>query len=60
VPNIYFSEHFVQMSHNLRIINGQTNINGEKTIKLDTLANLFQAMRSRTICWQDYRTTYWS
>jgi len=31
----------------------------EKTRKLDTLAKLFQAMRSRThICWQDYRTTY--
>jgi len=33
-------------------------MNGEKTRKLDILAKLFQAMRSRTICWQDYRTTY--
>jgi len=31
---------------------------GEKTRKLDTLAKRFQAMRSRTIFWQDYRTTY--
>jgi len=30
----------------------------KKTKKLDTLAKLFQALRSRTICWQDYRTTY--
>jgi len=27
---------------------------------LDTLTKLFQAMWSRTICWQDYRTTYLS
>jgi len=27
-------------------------------LKLDTLAKLFQAMRSKTIRWQDYRTTY--
>jgi len=32
---------------------------GEKIRKLDTLAKLSQAMRSRTICWQDYRTTYY-
>jgi len=32
-------------------------MNGEKTKKLDTLAKLFQAMRSRNICWQDYRTS---
>jgi len=25
-----------------------------------TLAKLFQAMTSRTICWQNYRTTYLS
>jgi len=31
---------------------------GEKTKKLDTFVKLFQAMRSRTICLQDYRTTY--
>jgi len=30
---------------------------GEKTRKLETFAKLFQAMRSRTICSQDYRTT---
>jgi len=33
---------------------------GEKVRKLDTVAKLFQAMRSRTIRWQDYRTTYLS
>jgi len=33
-------------------------MSGEKTRKLDSLAKLFQAMRSTTICWQDYRTTY--
>jgi len=32
-------------------------MSGEITRKLDTLAKLFQAMRSKTICWQDYRTT---
>jgi len=33
----------------------------EKTRKIDTLAKLFQAMRSsRSICWIDYRTTCWS
>ena len=42
----------------LRIINGQNNMSGEKTRKLYTLAKLFQAMRSRIICWQDYRITY--
>jgi len=26
-------------------------MSSEKTRKLDTLAKLFQAMRSRTICW---------
>jgi len=31
---------------------------GGNTRKLVTLAKLFQAMRSRTICWQEYRTTY--
>jgi len=34
------------------------HIRGEKTTNLDTLAKLFQAMRSRAICWRDYRTTY--
>jgi len=33
-------------------------VSSEKTMKLVTLAKLFQAMRTRTICWQDYRTTY--
>jgi len=33
-------------------------MSGAKTRKLDTLAKLVQAMRSRTICWQDYQTTY--
>jgi len=28
-------------------------MSGEMTRKLDTLAKLFQAMRSKTICWQD-------
>jgi len=27
-------------------------MSGQKTRKLDTLAKLFQAIRSRTICWQ--------
>jgi len=31
-----------------------------KKQKVGTLAKLFQAMRSRTICWHDSRTTYWS
>jgi len=35
-------------------------VSGERTRKLDTFAKLFQAMRSRIICWQDYRTTYQS
>jgi len=34
-------------------INGQNNMSGEKTTKLDTLAKLFQAMTSETVCWQD-------
>ena len=45
LPNIHFFEHFLQGSHNLRIIKGH-NMSGEK---------LFQAMRSRTIQqrWED-------
>jgi len=31
-------------------------MSGEKIRKLETLAKLLQAMRSRTICWQDCRT----
>jgi len=42
------------LGHNLRITNGQNNMSGEKTRKLDTLVKLFQAMRSKTICWQEY------
>jgi len=33
-------------------------MSSDKPRKLDTLAKLFQAMRRRTMCWQDYRTTY--
>jgi len=33
-------------------------MSGKKTRKLDTLAKQFQEMRSRTICWQEYRTAY--
>jgi len=33
-------------------------MSGEKTRKLHTLTKLFQAMRSRTIWWQDCKTTY--
>jgi len=40
------------------MINRQTNISGEKNKKLETLVKLFQAMKRRTICWQDFRTTY--
>jgi len=44
-----FFEHLLQVSHNLRIINGQNNMSGEKTRKLDTVAKLFHAVSS-TIC----------
>jgi len=44
-----FFLHLLQVSHNLRTINGQNNMSGEKTRRLDTLAKLFHAMRSRTI-----------
>jgi len=47
---IHFFEQFLQISHNLRIINGQNNMSAEKIRKLDALAKLFQAMRSRAIC----------
>jgi len=30
---------------------------GEKIRNLNTFAKLLQALRSRTICWQDYQTT---
>jgi len=41
MPNIHFFKHFLQMSHNLRIINGH-NMTGENTRKLDTLAKCFE------------------
>jgi len=56
--NIQFFEHFLEVSHNLRIINGQNNISGEKNRTLDTLTKIFQALRSSAISWQDNRTTY--
>jgi len=55
--NIHFFEHFLQISHNLRIFNYQNNVWGQKTKKL-TLAQLFHAMRSRPVGWHDYRTTH--
>jgi len=33
-------------------------MSGEITRKLGALAKLFQTMRSKAICWQDYRTTH--
>jgi len=30
----------------------------KKKKQLDTLTKVFQTMRSRNICWKDYRTTY--
>ena len=36
LPNVRFWEHFLQISHDLRTINGQINISGEKPWKLDT------------------------
>jgi len=40
-----FSSPFYMQLIILRIINAQSNINGEKTRKLDSLAKLFQEMR---------------
>ena len=34
------------------------NMNSEITSKLDILAKMFQAMRTRTICLPEYPTTY--
>ena len=59
-PKIHFIEHFLQISHNVRIINDQNNMSGEKTRKLGTLAKLFQAVRSRSVYWQDYQTAFQS
>jgi len=33
-------------------------MSGEKTRKFDTLAKLFQAVRSRSVYWQDYRAAF--
>ena len=40
---------FLKLSHNFRITNDQNISSGEKTRKLDTLAKLFQAVRSRPV-----------
>ena len=55
LPNIRFSEYFLQLSHNLRTINDKVNITGEKSRKLDTLTKLFQT--NRPVSWHDHRTT---
>jgi len=41
--NLDFFGHFLQISHNLRIINGQNNMSDGETRKLDIPAKLFQA-----------------
>ena len=41
-------------SHKSRTINAQNIISGDKTRTLYILAILLQAMKSRTICWQNY------
>jgi len=48
LPNIHFIKHFLQIRHNLRIINDQINTSGEKQERntLSQVATLFQAMRS--------------
>ena len=49
--NIHFFEHFLRnKSRNLRKNKIQNNMSGEKTRKLDTLTQLFQARKNRTIC----------
>jgi len=47
-------EHFLQISHNLSRINGQTTRStlAVKRGKSDTLAKLFQALRSRHVSLQ--------
>ena len=47
LPNVHFFEHYLQISHNLKTINRQNSMSGEKTRKLHTIAKRFQAMRSR-------------
>jgi len=44
------------MSHNLKTINDQINISGEKARNLDTVAKLFQTMRKRPVSWHEYRS----
>jgi len=39
LPNIRFFEHFLQISHNLRTINDQNNMSGEKTRNLTRSLN---------------------
>ena len=58
LSNIHFWEHFLQLSHNLIIVNDQISISGEKPWKLDTLAKLFQTMRNGSVPWHDYWTIY--
>jgi len=53
LPNIQFFEHFLQIGHNFRIINGQNNVSSEVTRKLDILEKMFQAMRTRTSVYVD-------
>ena len=49
--NIHFFERFLRnKSCNLRKNKSHNNMSGEKTKKLDTLAQLFQARKSRNIC----------
>ena len=52
LPNIHFFEHFLQISHYLRIINGQNNVSraAKKQESYTLSQNCFQAMRSRSIC----------
>ena len=59
LSNIQFFEHFLQVSQ-FKNIQRPEQHERWKNRKLNTLTKMFQAMRSRTICWQDYRTTYWS
>jgi len=42
LPNIRFFEHFLQISHNLRIINSQNNMTGEETRNLTLFQNCFK------------------
>jgi len=33
LPKTHFFEHFLQISHNLRVVNGQNNLSGEEKAK---------------------------